>query len=70
MAITGKSIERPGGARNVRTWELNLVRRLPRFPGDLYDPEFTVELHVAFDDEESAEEFERTIRALLPGVKP
>lgn len=69
MAVT-RIIEKPGGARDIYLWDLHIVRRLPRYPGDpLREPEFGVHLDIEFTSEDAAEEFEAKIRALLPEVK-
>lgn len=70
MAIAGKLVEKPGGARDVVSWSLNLVRQLPRYAGDTRQPRYTVEMEVEFGTEEAAEEFDAKLRALLPEVKP
>jgi hypothetical protein len=68
---TSRLTEKPGGARDVTSWRLNLVRHLPRYPGDLLrKPVYTVELEIGFLTEEAAEEFDAKLRALLPEVKP
>lgn len=68
---TSHLAEKPGGARDVTSWALNLVRQLPRYPGDLVrKPVYKVELEIGFLTEEAAEEFDAKLRALLPEVKP
>ena len=68
--------EKPGGARNVVSWGLNVMRSFHpvyvltgnRIGYDSPDP-VTVHISVTFEDNESAIEFEEKVRAMLPEVK-
>jgi hypothetical protein len=58
--------EKPGGARNVVSWDVHVSRD--------HHPVYAlgqvkVEISVTFDDDESATAFETAVRAMLPEVK-
>ena len=76
MPIT-QLIEKPGGARNVVRWDVRIVRdyrpvyllsnkRAGYDSGEAQN--VVVQIGVQFDDDESAQEFEAKVRALLPEV--
>jgi hypothetical protein len=79
MAIFKQVEEKPGGARNVVKWDVRTVRDYrPLYFLDRtragYDPDggqfVTVNIGVEFEDDESAQDFEAKVRALLPEMKP
>jgi hypothetical protein len=68
MAIGGKLTEKPGGARNVIAWNVDVIRRIPVDPLDT--PAYRVEIKADFYDDAAMLDFEAKVRALLPEWKP
>lgn len=85
MALGGRLIEKPDGARNVEMWDVHVERSYAlehvMVPDgrDSYrietryqdDPAIVwLKIGVKFFDDQSAQDFENKVRAMLPEVGP
>lgn len=61
--------EKPGGARDVQRWDMQVQRNIPIDPGrDV--PSYSMVMEISFTTDAGLRDFEDKVRALLPEVAP
>ena len=67
MPVMRPLTEKPGGARDVLHWDMQVHREIPLNP-EVYLPRYWVEIEMSFATDEAMLDFEAKVRALLPEV--